>query len=64
MKEAVELRAEGKRLGAVTRFKDDRVGVLFKGNCYVTSTSQPTVYWLAQSWYDSLIPDLEIKRVI
>ncbi len=63
VKKAVELVKDDKKLGVITLFDDDSVGVCFEDKCYVTKPKQKEVFYIAQAWYSNLVPNLKIIDV-
>ena len=64
VKEAVGLYKDGKLVGIIALHNDDAVTVCFKRRCYTTDKNQKEIYYIAQAWYSSLIPSLQIRKLI
>lgn len=62
VKKIVELTKDNRRIGFITLFEDDSVGVCLKDKCYVTKPGQKEIFYIAQAWYTSLFPGLKVVK--
>jgi len=63
VKEAVGLYKDGKLVGIIALHNDGAVSICFRRRCYTTDKNQKEIYYIAQAWYLSLIPSLQIRKL-